>query len=76
MRPFKLTISEEIFLETYNIDEEWPCGAFSYQVKFFKRSQPVTISDKEENTIAEWLSFNCKKNFIFCKNASASRRIC
>lgn len=65
MQPFKLTIDDEIFRETYNkidADREWPCGAFHYQLKFFQK-----LTKEQEETLGEWLAYNCKKNFVYYK---------
>jgi hypothetical protein len=63
MRPFQLTEFEEIFAENYLDRKGWPAGAFHYQLQFYQK-----LTREQENTIAEWLAYNCKENFIFAKD--------
>lgn len=68
MRPFELTIDDEIFLETYNdinANRKWPCGAFHYQATFYQK-----LTRTEEDILGEWLSYNCKNNFVYYREVN------
>ena len=56
-RPFDISnyILDEIFKTNH---KNWPAGAFDYQLRL--NEMPKT----EIDTICEWLSLNCNKNYI------------
>lgn len=44
---------------------DWPAGAFSYQLTLYESDKNVT------DALCEWLSINCKDNFIVVRDTCA-----
>lgn len=68
MQPFKLESIDELFKEKYDEHRhkrEWPCGTFYYEAKFYQK-----LTRTEEDLIGEWLSYNCKGNFVYYKETN------
>lgn len=57
-RPFDISkyILDEIFKETY--PRSWPAGGFHYQLRLGE------VDQEQLDIICEWLSINCKDNYI------------
>lgn len=60
-RPFDISIYklDEIFKKNHN---NWPAGAFDYQLRL------KDMPEDEIETLCEWLSINCTKNYIVSKD--------
>lgn len=56
---------DEIWKESYSDPKLWPAGAFDYELTLYDH-----ITKEQEFDIGEWLSNNCKENFILARDQS------
>jgi len=56
---FKNRIQHELIRATYDdSNKSWPAGLFDYELKL------LDLDNEEIDILAEWLSENCRENFI------------
>lgn len=64
MQPFTLIDRIEKFKSNYNV-LSWPAGAFEYELVIGQ-----SLSKNQLDTLCEWLSENCTRNFVIVKKQS------